>query len=138
MNTIKINYLILLLSLGFVVGCGNKEEKVSESIRYLNQFTNQLLGKVSSKSKLIEGIAEGQAFLKAEKDALAKKVALTKNTNRAQVSEKTMKTWQRAVVFNLKRVEDLKIKYVGKALRDPKLSKALNKLVKDYRDILQK
>ncbi|OJJ16120.1 hypothetical protein BKI52_35730 [marine bacterium AO1-C] len=121
-----------------LVGCGSKEDQVSESIQYINQFTNQLLGKVSSKSSLIEGIELGQVFLNSEKAAFTKKIALTKNTNRAQVSDKTMKAWQKAVVMNLKMVEDLKIKHISKALRNPKLSKALNKLVKDYRDILQK
>jgi len=136
----KINFIYFVL-FGVIISlvrCGNKEEKVSESIRYLNQFTKQMMGKVGSKSNLMDGIKAGQAFLESEKQVFIKKIALTKNTNRAQVSEKTMKAWQKAVVMNLKMVEDLKIKHVGQALRNPKLSQALNKLVKDYRDILQK
>ncbi|HAS40687.1 MAG TPA: hypothetical protein DCS93_09425 [Microscillaceae bacterium] len=135
---INFSYFVLFWMLISLVGCGSKEEKVSESIQYLNQFTSQMMGKVGSKSDLIEGIKAGQAFLNSKKEVFKKKVALTKNTNRAQVSEKTMKAWQKAVVVNLKMVEDLKIKHVGQALRNPKLSQALNKLVKDYRDILQK
>lgn len=136
MNTqIKIIILLFLLSLG---SCGNKEEKVNQSVVYLNKFTSQLLAKVRAQSELKEGIKSAQKYLDSQKATVRQHIQLTKNTNRAEVSDKTMKAWQNAVVINIKRMEDLRITYVGKALRNRQLSKTLNKLVKDYRDLLQK
>lgn len=135
---LNLKYLLLLWGLLSLGSCENKEDEVQASTRYLNQFTNQIIGKVNSKGNLIEGIKAGSVFLQKEKPVFVQKVALTKNTNRAQVSKQTAKAWQTAVVANLKRVEDLKTKHQSKALRNAKLAQALNKLTKDYRDILQK
>ena len=132
---IKSIFLMVLIGLG---GCGTKEEKVKKSIAYLNQFTNQLLAKVNAKSNLSEGIKDAQVYLSSKKTTAMQHVGITKKTSRAQVSEETMKTWQSAIVINLKRMEELKITHVNKALNDKGLANALNKLVKDYRDLLQK
>lgn len=132
---IKIIILLFLLSLG---SCRNKEEEVNKSVAYLNKFTSQLLAKVRAQATLKEGIKSAQKYLDSQKSTMKQHIQLTKNTNRAEVSDKTMKAWQSAVVINIKRMEDLRITYVGKALRNRQLSKTLNKLVKDYRDLLQK
>lgn len=81
MNTqIKIIILLFLLSLG---SCGNKEEKVNQSVVYLNKFTSQLLAKVRAQSELKEGIKSAQKYLDSQKATVRQHIQLTKNTNRA-------------------------------------------------------
>lgn len=136
MNTqIKYLALILCISLG---SCGTKEAEVKKSITYLNQFTLQLLTKVNSKKNLQEGIKDAQAYLHSQKTTVLRHVGLTQKTSRAQVTTQTIKSWQLTVVTNLKRMEELKMSYRTQALKDKTLASALNKLVKDYKDLLQK
>ncbi len=134
-NTINSTLCLLLLIL---VSCQNKDKKVQTSTQQLNKFTNELLGKVKAKPKLKVGLQEARKYLKGSENRIRQHIQITKTTNRVQVSEQTIKAWQAAIVNNLNKIEALKNVYIREALADKALAKELNKLVKEYRDLLQK
>lgn len=128
----------LCLSLLILVSCQNKEKKVQVSTQQLNKFTNELLDKIKTKPSLKVGLQEAREYLKTSKERIRQHIQITKTTNRVQVSEQTMKAWQVAIANNLNKIEALKNVYIREALADKALAKELNKLGKEYRDLLQK
>ncbi|EAY28149.1 lipoprotein, putative [Microscilla marina ATCC 23134] len=130
--------LIFCIPIILLSSCQTKETQVQHSIQQLNQFTTQLLRKTKEKPDLITGIKDAQEYLTANKNNMRQHIELTKTTSRVQVSEKTMKAWQAAVTANLTKVETLKKVHIGQALQNEELAKQLNKLVKEYKDLLQK
>lgn len=134
----NIKNFTLCLSLLVLVSCQNKEKKVQTSTQQLNKFTNELLGKIKAKPNLKVGLQEARKYLKTHKERIQQHIQITKTTNRVQVSEQTIKAWQAAIANNLNKIEALKNVYIRQALADKALAKELNKLVKEYRDLLEK
>lgn len=128
----------LCLLLLILVSCQNKDKKVQTSTQQLNKFTSELLGKIKAKPSLKVGLQEARKYVKANESSIRQHIQITKTTNRVQVSEQTIKAWQTAIVNNLNKIEALKNVYIREALADKDLAKELNKLVKEYRDLLQK
>lgn len=125
--------MILLLA-----SCQNKDKKILSSSQQLNEFTNKLLSKVTANKDLIAGVKEAQKYLEANKKRMHQNMEVTKTTNRVQVSEKTMKIWHKAVESNLSKIETLRNTHVRDALANQDLAQQLDKLIKEYRDLLQK
>jgi hypothetical protein len=91
---------------------------------------------VDSSQGSVEGINEAQKYLDSRKADMQKKLGVLKEARGFQVSDETKKVLTESITKNVTNVASLEIKYMGRSIKDPGYKSKLEKLVKDYRDLL--
>ena len=108
------------------VGWGGGAGEADASVKALNSFTDELLGKVERAADTRAGVAEAQALLDARKAELAGRVAALKRD--AGAKGRLLE----AEVDNTDRVHRLHLRYADAAARDAGLKAGLERLINDY------
>jgi hypothetical protein len=131
----KLVVYSLLLACISSVGC-KKDAEIGAVLKDLDQFTTELVQKVDSSQGSVEGINEAQKYLDSRKADMQKKLGVLKEARGFQVSDETKKVLTESITKNVTSVASLEIKYMSRSIKDPGYKSKLEKLVKDYRDLL--
>jgi hypothetical protein len=131
----KILSSALVLSFMSFTGC-KKDAEIGSVLKELDSFTIELVQKIDSMQGSVQGIDAAQQFLDSKKNDLKKKMDVVREARGFQVSDATKKTMTDSFTKNITSVASLQIKYVGRSMKDPNYKSKIEKLVKDYRDLL--
>jgi hypothetical protein len=102
----------------------------------LSSFTTALVQKVEAQQGSIESVDEAQRFLDSKREEMAKKLRVLKEARGFQVSDETKKSMTESITKNVTNVASLQIKYVGNAMKNPNYKSKLEKLIKDYQNMI--
>lgn|SRR5262245_8148753 len=131
----KILVTTLVFSLLWLAGC-KKDAEIGSILKDLDSFTAEIVQKVDSVQGSIEGVDAAQAFLDSKKNDLKKKLDVVKGARGFQVSDETKKKLTASFTKNITAVASLQLKYVARAIKDPRYKAKIEKLISDYRDLL--
>lgn len=118
-----------------VAGC-NKDAEINTSMNELNAFTTELIQKVESAQGSPEGIDAAQRFFESRKAEMEKKLSILKGARGFQVSDEAKKSMTESLTKNVTNVASLQLKYMTRSVKDPNYKARLEKLVKDYQNLL--
>lgn len=113
-----------------------RDADVSSVITELDTFTQELVKRVDA-NPTAAGVDDAQKFFDSKKADITAKLASIKNVREAQVSEETRKKMLETFTNDAMSVAKLQIKYMGNSMRDPAFKSKLDKLIKDYQELLQ-
>src|SRR4030095_11914744 len=130
-----------IITCGLVLACVsfsgcNKDTEIGSVLQELDSFTTELVQKIDARQGTVEGIDAAQQFLDSKKSDLKKKMDVVREARGFQVSDTTKKTMTDSITRNMTNVASLQIKYVGRSMKDANYKSKIEKLVKDYRDLL--
>lgn len=131
----KLAAIALLLALAPLAGC-SKDDDVKNVVAEINTFTTDLVGKVESAPDPSSGVDAAQKHLDAKKADIQAKLESIKQVRGFQVSKETMAQMQKDIQDDAMKVMNLQLKYATKAASDSAFNAKLEKLTKDYTDLL--
>jgi uncharacterized protein YcfL len=126
--------LLLFVCLPFV-GC-KKDSEINVAMNDLSVFTTELVQKVEARQGTIESVDEAQRFLDSKKEELARKLRVLKEARGFQISDATKKSMTDSITKNVTSVASLQIKYVANSVKNPNYKSKLEKLIKDYQNLI--
>lgn len=129
-----VSVFILLLAASFAA-C-KKDDQVNATLKDLDVFTAELVKKIESSANPAAGVDEAQKFMDSKKSELKPKLDDMKALRGYEVSEETKTAITTNVTKNVSSVAGLQIKYVSRTMSDPAFKTKLEKLIKDYTEML--
>ena len=130
-------FTILLLLAACLPLCGcKKDAEINAIVAELDTFTMELVKKIESAPSPSAGVDDAQKYLDSKKADLTAKMTTLKAIRGYQVSAETKAKMTKSIIDDLTRVGSLQAKYMS-ASRDKAFKAKLDKLIKDYTDLIK-
>ena len=130
-------FTILLLLVACLPLCGcKKDAEINAIVAELDTFTMELVKKIESAPNPSAGVDDAQKYLDSKKADLTAKMTTLKGIRGYQVSAETKAKMTKSIIDDLTRVGSLQAKYMS-ASRDKAFKAKLDKLIKDYTDLIK-
>lgn len=128
--------IFILLVIASSAAC-KKDDQVNATLKDLDTFTAELVKRVESASDPVSGVDEAQKYMDSKKSEIKPKIDDMKTLRGFEVSEETQKAMQANIVKNVTSVGGLQLKYVSQTMTNPAFKTKLDKLIKDYTEMIR-
>ncbi len=128
-------FTLLLAFMLSTTGC-KKDEFVNSTMDEVTQLATEIADTVTKADDKKQGVADAQKLLDSKKGELAKKMNEVGQLRGIQVSEEVMASMQTKITEAVATVFKLKVELMGESMKDPELSKAVDKLTDDFKDTI--
>ena len=135
MRTRVLAALIALACL-LITGC-KKDAEIKTLLNDFDSFTDELVKRVDSASDPSAGVDDAQKYFDSKKTAMSAKMDTLKSIRGYQVGEETKKMMESSLVEDAKKIENVRLKYIGTSMRDAAFKAKLDKLMKDYESLFK-
>lgn len=119
-----------------ITGC-KKDAEIKTLLNDFDAFTTELTKRVDAASDPSAGVDDAQKYFDSKKAEMTTKMDTLKNTRGYQVGEETKKMMETSLLEDAKKIENLRVKYIGTSMRDAAFKGKLDKLIKDYESLLK-
>lgn len=131
----KIACLLLVAICLVLSGC-KKDSEVNSFITDYDEFSNQIV-KLVDDSPNVAGVDAAQKYLDSKKADIRAKFDAFKDARGYQLSEDTTKKLTESVTRNVSAVNGLEVKYMSQSIQNSEFKTKLDKLTKDYNEIIK-
>ena len=131
----RFSILLLLMACLPLCGC-KKDTEINAIVAELDTFTMELVKKIESAPNPSAGVDDAQRYLDSKKADLTAKMTTLKAIRGYQASAETKAKMIKSIFDDATRVGSLKVKYMS-ASRDKAFKAKLDKLIKDYTDLIK-
>ena len=131
----KLTCLLLVAICLVFAGC-KKDSEVNAFITDYDAFSNEIVKHVDD-SPNVAGVDAAQKYLDSKKADIRAKFEAFKDARGFQLSEDTTKKLTESVTRNVSAVNGLEVKYMSQSIQNSEFKSKLEKLVKDYNEIIK-
>ncbi len=110
----------------------NADREIEAVLREVHAFTREFVRKVESANDPATGVDEAQRYLDSRSEEIKVKIDALRKINDAQLSE----AMRGRKMEGLMSVNGLQIKFMTKAMNDPAFKSKLERLLNDYRALV--
>lgn len=110
----------------------NADREIEAVLREVHTFTGEFVRKVESANDPATGVDEAQRYLDSRSEEIKVKIDALRKINDAQLSE----AMRGRKMEGLMSVNGLQIKFMTKAMNDPAFKSKLERLLNDYRALV--
>ncbi len=110
----------------------NADREIEAVLREVHAFTGEFVRKVESANDPATGVDEAQRYLDSRSEEIKVKIDALRKINDAQLSE----AMRGRKMEGLMSVNGLQIKFMTKAMNDPAFKSKLERLLNDYRALV--
>lgn len=115
---------------------GGVNEEVEATLKDLHAFTGEIIKKVESAADPAAGVDDAQQYLDARRSDIGAKIDALKKIDDARLSETTRGRKMESLTEDLVSVNGLQIKFMSNAMEDAAFKSKLDKLLGDYRALV--
>jgi hypothetical protein len=133
----QVSLLLLAFMFQAFGGC-KKDGEVNAILATIDSFTSELVNRIETAGNPSTGVDDARKYFDYRKEDVRANMDSLKRLRESQVSDATKQRITSSLVDDASRVGNLEIKYVNQSMSDPAFKAKLDKLIKDYRDLLAK
>ena len=139
----KLAGLLLLACCGVsLAACGaaskaGKDQELDAARREINLFTEELVKRVEASAEPARGVDEAQKYLDARRDEIKGRVEAIRRIGDAELSAEARRRKLESLNDDVFRVTGLRIKFMSESMTDPAFKTKLDRLVSDYRELVE-
>ena len=139
----KLAGLLLVACCGVsLAACGaaskaGKDQELDAALREINLFTEELVKRVEASAEPARGVDEAQKYLDARRAEIRGRVEAIRRIGDAEVSAEARRRKLEDLNDDVFRVTGLRIKFSDAWMTDPAFKSKLDRLVSDYRALIE-
>jgi len=115
---------------------GGRDGEVEAALKEVHAFTGEVIRKVESAADPSAGVGEAQRYLDARRTDIKTKVDSLRNISDEQLSEAMRGRKMESLTDDFVSVNSLQIKFMTNAMNDAVFKSKLEKLLNDYRALV--
>ncbi len=115
---------------------GGRDGEVEAALKEVHAFTGEVIRKVESAADPSAGVGEAQRYLDARRTDIRTKVDSLRNISDEQLSEAMRGRKMESLTDDFVSVNSLQIKFMTNAMNDAVFKSKLEKLLNDYRALV--